>query len=863
MASLRRPSAAIQKGQGNHGLIQSGPRPPLPSDHEKKRDARKSTVGDKIRKRMSMRYMGTDQLPSEPIPPIPIPGRGAGVAGGDFLDSDPYGGADFTPLPDDAETGETYFNQFGSPEFKQSGFGQGGPSTSPEKSLHIENNRAGFGSGARLALNNEEGIRRRGAEDLTREEEFDLNELDKDDFNLNDYLRRTLTGADDEEKKRFKAALMREKQNNKKELQKNVFRHYAEFVTISKEISTLENDMLDLKELLGQWKDLPQLMGMEDTLAPTLDKSGNVERRRTQRNSVMDLQNLYKSQLTQLWSTVEGSQKYLPLVPGRHLVFETHNFIELNAATYKAKQNVSMFLLNDLLLIAGRRRMKSANTPTLSNGSNGDSLDKERERGRMVAERCWVLADLVVVDVKDSGDLTNALKIRRGKEVCVYRTSKPEDKKALLAAFRQVSQELGEKKRKESEKEQERRKSMWHGDKPGGPSNSAPALPGMMSPGRPLSMIGMSMADSKDLRWIDEYGDELTMAIARRDWEESVRLVERGQDLQKTVSSNQSASTLLSTKLDQLRPTLINQILHDLSCSQIIRKSQTSILVSFLNRLNCSDLARNTFLKSRKDLMLRRIRSIKCEGDISIYISELAVVCFTIIRHTSDWFMNAFKENRMASGFITWAKEQIETFADMFRRQVYAPNVEQTVADECIRVTASHNRKLLRDVGLDFTYLLSTLLQPDPSALSPHPIFNTSGSLNPPATTTANQSSSPQPQSQSSRMPEPPSMGRQTSGYAPSLGRSDSAYSGSGSHTLQREGSGTSMSRDRSYGASSSDGRVGNTAPLSIPSRPRGASGTSRQSPLSPDSGRSTPLAGTPRGERPVLPPRSERRSDT
>jgi len=46
----------------------------------------------------------------------------------------------------------------------------------------------------------------------------------------------------------------------------------------------------------------------------------------------------------------------------------------------------------------------------------------------------------------------------------VYRSSKPEDKKALLGAFRQVSQELGEKKRKESEKEQQRRKSMWQGD---------------------------------------------------------------------------------------------------------------------------------------------------------------------------------------------------------------------------------------------------------------------------------------------------------------------------------------------------------------------------------------------------------------
>ena len=52
---------------------------------------------------------------------------------------------------------------------------------------------------------------------------------------------------------------------------------YAEFVTMSKEIATLENDMLELKDLLYQWKDLPQLMGMEDTLAPTLDKNGNRE----------------------------------------------------------------------------------------------------------------------------------------------------------------------------------------------------------------------------------------------------------------------------------------------------------------------------------------------------------------------------------------------------------------------------------------------------------------------------------------------------------------------------------------------------------------------------------------------------------
>jgi hypothetical protein len=71
---------------------------------------------------------------------------------------------------------------------------------------------------------------------------------------------------------------------------------------------------------------------------------------------------------------------------------------------------------------------------------------------------------VAVIQTTPSSDLTNAIKIRRGKETFVYRTSQTEDKKSLLAAFRHVAEELANKKRKDSEKEQERRKSMWTGD---------------------------------------------------------------------------------------------------------------------------------------------------------------------------------------------------------------------------------------------------------------------------------------------------------------------------------------------------------------------------------------------------------------
>ena len=249
----------------------------------------------------------------------------------------------------------------------------------------------------------------------------------------------------------------------------------------------------------------------------------------------------------------------------------------------------------------------------------------------------------------------------------------------------------------------------------------------------------MSMADSKDLRWIDDFGDELTMAIAMRDWEEAVQQVEKGrclglkhfhaytcagQSLLEIAQPNVTAKEMLGSRLDHLRSHLSSQMLHDLS-SHEIRKTTTVHLVSLLSRIGSADTAKEAFLKARKQVMTKRVREIRCEGDTSIYINELAIVCFTIIRHTGDWYMSAFHEPAMASGelelflfiqtalmlwkgFVSWAKEQIETFATMFRRQVDVPGVDDESMDECIKVVATNNRK----VGLRIFWFKSESTEP-------------------------------------------------------------------------------------------------------------------------------------------------------
>lgn len=58
-------------------------------------------------------------------------------------------------------------------------------------------------------------------------------------------------------------------------------------------------------------------------------------------------------------------------------------------------------------------------------------------------------------------EVNNVIKLRHGKEVHVYRIERVKDKKTLLSAFRQASEELAARKRKQREGEHERRRSVW------------------------------------------------------------------------------------------------------------------------------------------------------------------------------------------------------------------------------------------------------------------------------------------------------------------------------------------------------------------------------------------------------------------
>lgn len=161
-----------------------------------------------------------------------------------------------------------------------------------------------------------------------------------------------------------------------------------------------------------------------------------------------------------------------------------------------------------------------------------------------------------------------------------------------------------------------------------------------------------------DARWIGEFADELTVAIALREWDRAVTLIEEGKlefslfvhHFPCLFSGEVKLSTMptLAAKLTPLKASLTSALLYSLS-SLNNRKTLVVALISYLLRLGAGAAARSTFLAARTEVTRKRVRMIRFEGAVELYINDLAIVIFTGIKHTADWFLASFKENEAAS----------------------------------------------------------------------------------------------------------------------------------------------------------------------------------------------------------------------
>ncbi|KAI9090940.1 hypothetical protein DFS34DRAFT_636127 [Phlyctochytrium arcticum] len=531
---------------------------------------------------------------------------------------------------------------------------------------------------------------------------LELGKFADEDFKAEKYVHGILTQSTEEGVRGFHQALTDAKEAAAVDLQRNVYRNYNEFVLISKEISKLESDMLSLRSLLGELKDINSILQPEESvpekvtveLVPTEDNA-NSSAKTAPALSGLAKQSDEESrhqQMEVLYDVVEGLQKVLPEWRNRYVVRDGSQarFAEVNPINYKTVQNVHVYILSDTLLVTTKKK----------NIISGKS--------KMILDKCWSLADVAVIDMKDSTEVSNAFKVMRHPDMYIYRCESLDDKRSFLGAFKRYTDELMLQKRQAIETAKSRKDITINPSEPHSPSRpDSKDTDRHRAGGRPTR----DELTLTDVKWLMELTDELDVLIAHRDFENAVALIEEARTTLGKANAETSRVIKIRTGVEERINRLAQLVSLDLA-NPVASKTQVQANIDKLLRLGMGDQARDFFLTARIAIIRHRIRLIRFDGDVATYISDLANVVFRLIRSTCDWYGSSFHDTTMASGFMKWVNNELQNFCRIFRQQVFDSKPSFSIIADCLQHTL-HHCKQLEDVGLDVAFVLEEAFHDD------------------------------------------------------------------------------------------------------------------------------------------------------
>jgi len=379
---------------------------------------------------------------------------------------------------------------------------------------------------------------------------------------------------------------------------------------ISKEAEKLKEEMRTLRNLMSE---LTNTLG-QATLAGGSSVITLSARKQANRSSVANLEALWSTHLQELWKRVEGSQKYLPATPGRHIVYESDRWVELNAATWKARRRVHLILLNDHLLVAAEKKRMDVSP------HSSPKQKSSQAPVQLVAQRCWPLQDVEIVDLAnrpgptgDRSTTANAVSVRVGAETFTFATSSEgNEKSSLLTNFRKAVELLrktAEAETQEREKEQDTVNYLATRD--------------LTLLKKPDLLEGLSENESKrksnmfididgkqqSIRWVESHLDDLDMDIALQRFEEAVVKVEKLRRLAKAIKNNALAQDIVNFKTNERAAKLASSVTRQLIDTNAWMTA-TRKYVDWLVRLGFEDRAREAYLDARSAVVKKRIRYV-------------------------------------------------------------------------------------------------------------------------------------------------------------------------------------------------------------------------------------------------------------
>lgn len=421
-----------------------------------------------------------------------------------------------------------------------------------------------------------------------------------------------LADASEEDIQEYQDRLRKVKNRTSTDLQQNVYQNRTQFIKISKEAEKLKGEMRTLRSLMAELTTALGQTSSANGLSPLSASFEDRPSRKANRSSVANLESMWSVQLQALWKTVEGSQKFLPAVPGRHIVLETGHWVELDSATWKPRRPVHIVLLNDHLLVAAKKRKRVDQ----SNPNNRGPVPT-----KLVAEECWPLQDIDMIDLganlgsgssrgeAEGRGVTNAINIRVGSKSFTYRQDHRNSsaKNELLATFRKTVEDLRRTLRSETETAGKASDALAY--LTGGSRRSELFFDGgeniRDTPEVRIDVDGKQ----QNLRWVEGQIDDLDIAIALQHFEEAVSSIERLRKLARGLKGNTVAQDAINMKLDE-RVTKLAGIISRALVNKHSFLNATKTNVSWLTRLGLEDRAREAYLRARSEIITKRVRFV-------------------------------------------------------------------------------------------------------------------------------------------------------------------------------------------------------------------------------------------------------------
>ncbi|KAG7886942.1 hypothetical protein KL936_004793 [Ogataea polymorpha] len=212
-----------------------------------------------------------------------------------------------------------------------------------------------------------------------------LTDLSAESFDAVPYVQGYLKDANATKIDQFARDLSDLASSNDGDVKHTITQSFNQVLTVSRTMVEAEGV---LEELKGPAMKLNEILSSQaEEAQEKMDNGSNKDNRR----SVLLLEKKWASNLNSLFKEVEGAQKFVSAIPGRHVVAESRRWGELNAITCKPIRPAHLIILNDHLLVATRKR-------------TGD-------RKKTVATQCWPLRDLVISKAANAGEHTLSLKI--------------------------------------------------------------------------------------------------------------------------------------------------------------------------------------------------------------------------------------------------------------------------------------------------------------------------------------------------------------------------------------------------------------------------------------------------------------------